>query len=76
MVDADIQGFFDSIPHGQLREVLHKRVHDEGMTRQIGKWLNAGVMEDGSLSYPEKGTPQGGRDLAAAGEYLPPRSTG
>jgi hypothetical protein len=28
--------------------------------RLIGKWLNAGVMEDGELSYPESGTPQGG----------------
>ena len=60
VVDADIKGFFDSIPRGQLREVLHKRVHDGGMTRQIGKWLNAGVMEEGHLSYPEQGTPQGG----------------
>jgi hypothetical protein len=28
--------------------------------RLIGKWLNAGVMEDGSVSYPETGSPQGG----------------
>jgi RNA-directed DNA polymerase len=28
--------------------------------RLIGKWLNAGVMEEGQLSYPESGTPQGG----------------
>ena len=60
VVDADVKGFFDGIPRGQLREVLHKRVHDGGMTRQIGKWLNAGVMEEGHLSYPEQGTPQGG----------------
>ena len=60
VVDADIKGFFDSIPRGQLREVLHKRVYDGGMMRQIGKWLNAGVMEEGHLSYPEQGTSQGG----------------
>jgi group II intron reverse transcriptase/maturase len=60
VVDADVKGYFDSIPHNQLREVLWKRVNDGGITRQIGKWLNAGVMEDNSLSYPEKGTPQGG----------------
>ena len=30
------------------------------MLRLIGKWLNAGVMEEGQLSYPESGTPQGG----------------
>ena len=28
--------------------------------RLIGKWLNAGVMEDGAIEYPEAGTPQGG----------------
>ena len=30
------------------------------MLRLIGKWLNAGVLEDGSVSYPEAGSPQGG----------------
>lgn len=60
VVDADIQGFFDNIPHDQLREVLKKRVNDGGITRQIGKWLHAGVMEAGHLHYPEQGTPQGG----------------
>lgn len=60
VVDADIQGFFDNIPHDQLREVLRKRVNDGGIVRQVGKWLNAGVMEEGNLHYPETGTPQGG----------------
>ena len=30
------------------------------ITRLIGKWLNAGVMESGVLTHPEAGTPQGG----------------
>jgi RNA-directed DNA polymerase len=30
------------------------------LLRLIGKWLKAGVMEDGALQYPEAGTPQGG----------------
>lgn len=60
VVDADIQGFFDNIPHDQLREVLRKRVNDGGIIRQMGKWLNAGVMEEGNRHYPEAGTPQGG----------------
>ena len=30
------------------------------IVRLIGKWLNAGVLEGGELSYPEAGTPQGG----------------
>jgi group II intron reverse transcriptase/maturase len=60
VVDADVQGFFDNIPHDQLREVLRKRVNDGGIIRQVGKWLNAGVMEAGALHYPDLGTPQGG----------------
>ena len=60
IIDADIKGFFDSIDHNQLREVLRLRVNDGGILRLVGKWLNAGVLEGDSLSYPEQGTPQGG----------------
>lgn len=60
VVDADIKGFFDSIPHDRLREVLRRRVNDGGIIRQVGKWLNAGVLEAGKLEHPEQGTPQGG----------------
>jgi len=35
-------------------------VNDGGILRLIGKWLNAGVLDAGALSYPDKGTPQGG----------------
>jgi group II intron reverse transcriptase/maturase len=60
VLDADISGFFDSIDHGKLREIIRQRVNDGGLTRLIGKWLNAGVLEEGRLFHPEKGTPQGG----------------
>ncbi len=60
IVDADIAGFFDNIDRKLLIEFIKRRVNDGGMIRLIGKWLNAGVMEDDVLSYPEKGTPQGG----------------
>ncbi len=60
VLDVDIQGFFDNIDHGHLLDVLHRRVHDGGIDRLIGKWLNAGVFENGNLSYPGQGTPQGG----------------
>ncbi len=60
IIDADIKGFFDSIDHNQLREVLRLRVNDGQIIRLVGKWLNAGVLEGDSLSYPEQGTPQGG----------------
>lgn len=60
IVDADVKGYFDNIDHGKLLEVISQRVNDGGIIRLIGKWLNAGVMEGETLTYPEKGTPQGG----------------
>lgn len=60
VLEVDIQSFYDSLDHGQLREILRRRVQDGVLLRLIGKWLNAGVMEAGSVSYPEAGTPQGG----------------
>ncbi len=60
IVDADVKGYFENIEHGKLLEVIRRRVNDGGIIRLIGKWLNAGVMEGETLSYPEKGTPQGG----------------
>ncbi|MBA7711562.1 hypothetical protein ES703_120528 [subsurface metagenome] len=60
IVGADITGLFDNIDHSHLREIIKRRVNDGGILRLIGKWLNAGVMEEGTVTYPEKGTPQGG----------------
>ncbi len=60
IVDADVSEFFDTIDRGHLRELIKQRVTDGGILRLIGKWLNAGVLEAGELSYPDKGTPQGG----------------
>ncbi len=60
ILEVDIRKFFDSLDHAYLREILHRRVRDGVLLRLIGKWLNAGVMESGALSYPEAGTPQGG----------------
>lgn len=60
IVDADVSGFFDTINHNHLRNFIEKRVKDGGIMRLIGKWLNAGVLDAGSMTYPDKGTPQGG----------------
>ncbi len=60
VLDADIKGFFDTLDHRVIQDLLRKRVRDGVVTRLVGKWLNAGVMEDGALSYPKSGTPQGG----------------
>jgi group II intron reverse transcriptase/maturase len=60
VLEGDIEKFFDSVGHAKLREVLSQRVRDGVLTRLIGKWLNAGVMEEGVVRHPETGTPQGG----------------
>jgi group II intron reverse transcriptase/maturase len=60
IIDADVSGFCDSLDHHQLQDILKQRVNDGGVRRYIGKWLNAGVVDGESLSYPKQGTPQGG----------------
>lgn len=60
LLEADIEKFFDNVDHGQLRDVLNQRVRDGVIQRLVGKWLKAGVMEEGNVSYPDSGTPQGG----------------
>jgi len=60
VIELDIRKYFDSIDHERLREVLGRRVRDGVLLRLIGKWLCAGVMEEGVLQHMETGTPQGG----------------
>jgi len=60
IVEVDIRKFFDTLDHAHLRELLSRRVRDGVLLRLIGKWLNAGVLEAGTLSFPDEGTPQGG----------------
>lgn len=60
ILEVDIQRCFDTLDHAVLRELLQLRVRDGVLLRLIGKWLNAGVLEEGTLSYPETGSPQGG----------------
>jgi len=60
ILEIDIQSFFDTMDRGLLREILHRRVQDGVLLRLIGKWLKAGVLEQGRLIHPEAGTPQGG----------------
>jgi RNA-directed DNA polymerase len=60
IVIADITGLFDNLDHGILRELIKKKMNDGKLIQLIGKWLNAGVMEEGKVQYSEAGTPQGG----------------
>lgn len=63
--DADLQGYFDSIPHDKLMLSVRRRVADGSVLKLIQMWLEAPVVEkdeDGrpKVSRSEKGTPQGG----------------
>jgi RNA-directed DNA polymerase len=60
ILEVDIRKFFDTLEHSHLRAFLQHRIRDGVVLRLIGKWLNAGVLEAGELTYPEEGTPQGG----------------
>lgn len=60
LVEMDIQGFFDHLDKSRLRGFLQQRIGDGVILRLINKWLKAGVMEAGSVHYPEHGSPQGG----------------
>ena len=50
VLEADIEGFFDAVDHTKLHEILRQRVSDGVLLRLVGKWLKAGVMEEGMLS--------------------------
>jgi len=65
--DADLKGYFDSIPHAQLLACLRVRVVDRSVLKLIRMWLEAPVVERSAgqgggsqWSRPKKGTPQGG----------------
>ena len=61
VVEADIKGFFDNLDHGQLLDMLARRIDDQPFLNLIRKWLKAGILDtDGTVLEPEAGTPQGG----------------
>ncbi len=57
ILDADIAGFFDSLSQECLMDFLKLRIADRRLLRLIGKWLKAGILEEGLLTVPEQGTP-------------------
>lgn len=60
VLDADIRGFFDNIPHSLIMKLVAKRIADGNILSLIHKFLKSGVMEDGVLNKTIIGTPQGG----------------
>src|SRR6202030_2428050 len=65
--DADLQSYFDTIPHEKLMACVQKRIVDGSVLKLIRMWLGAVVIEPGQgphdppkVSRSKQGTPQGG----------------
>jgi RNA-directed DNA polymerase len=59
VLDADIRDFFGQLDRDWLMKFLRHRIADERVLRLIGKWLAAGVIEDGTWTETGRGSPQG-----------------
>jgi RNA-directed DNA polymerase len=59
VLDADIRDFFGQLDRAWLEKFLQHRIADKRVLRLVGKWLAAGVIEDGSWTASERGSPQG-----------------
>ena len=60
IVEVDIRKFFDTVDHKWMMECLKQRIADPNFLRLTGRFLKAGVMEEGKYIEVDKGTPQGG----------------
>ena len=64
--DADLEGYFDSIPHDKLMKCLGMRITDRHVLKLIRMWLEASIQEENKdgkgprITRPKQGTPQGG----------------
>jgi group II intron reverse transcriptase/maturase len=60
VLDLDVRSFFDRLSHTWLVRCLQHRIADRRVVRLIQKWLNAGVLEKGTRTFVDAGSPQGG----------------
>jgi RNA-directed DNA polymerase len=59
VVDADLKGYFDSIPHDRLMKRLEEKIADGPTLRLIDGFLKADILDDAARWTPEEGAPQG-----------------
>ena len=60
VLEVDIRKYFDSVDRKRLLELVSQRIGDGVILGLLGKWLQAGIMEEGQLRHADRGTPQGG----------------
>ena len=60
VVDVDLKSYFDTIDHERLMKLVERRIGDVRVLRLIRAWLKAGVVDEGKVTNPVRGTPQGG----------------
>lgn len=60
VVDIDLERFFDRVCHDRLMSRLAQEIEDKRVLKLIRSYLTAGILENGLVSIPTEGTPQGG----------------
>ncbi|MFJ2044129.1 reverse transcriptase domain-containing protein [Paenibacillus taichungensis] len=60
VVDIDIRGYLDNIPHDSLMQLVEQRISNRRVLKLIRQWLKAGFVEDDEFHKTEIGSPQGG----------------
>ena len=59
VLDADVADFFTRIDHSWLEKFIEHRIADKRVLRLIQKWLKAGVIEEGTWTACDEGSPHG-----------------
>lgn len=59
VVDIDVEKFFDCVCHDRLMSRLAQRITDKRVLKLIRAFLQTGILEDGLMTIPTEGTPQG-----------------
>jgi len=59
VVDADLQSYFDTIPHERLMQRVEERISDGRILELLRNWLAQDILQDMERWTPTQGTPQG-----------------